>query len=82
MVLHVLSQESLIRWNAIGPHLLASLVFYICCIAYEWLDGFTNCIILSSKLVVVQSLSHIQLFATPWTAAYQASLSFIPIRIL
>ena len=27
-------------------------------------------------VVVVQSLSHVQLFATPWTAAYQASLSF------
>ena len=27
-------------------------------------------------LVVVQSLSHVQLFATPWTAAHQASLSF------
>ena len=26
--------------------------------------------------VVVQSLSHIQLFETPWTAACQASLSF------
>ena len=26
--------------------------------------------------VVVQSLSHVQLFATPWTAARQASLSF------
>ena len=25
--------------------------------------------------VVVQSLSHVQLFATPWTAAYKASLS-------
>ena len=25
---------------------------------------------------LVQSLSHIQLFATPWTAAHQASLSF------
>ena len=25
--------------------------------------------------VVVQSFSHVQLFATPWTAAYQASLS-------
>ena len=25
---------------------------------------------------VVQSLSHVGLFATPWTAAYQASLSF------
>ena len=27
--------------------------------------------------VVVQSLSHIQLFATPWTATHQASLFFI-----
>ena len=26
--------------------------------------------------LVVQLLSHVQLFATPWTAAYQASLSF------
>ena len=29
-----------------------------------------------AALVVVQSLSHVQLFATPWTAACQASLSF------
>ena len=28
------------------------------------------------SLVVVQSLSHVQLFATPWTAAHQVSLSF------
>ena len=27
-------------------------------------------------VVVLHSLSHVQLFATPWTAAYQASLSF------
>jgi len=27
--------------------------------------------------VVVLSLSHVQLFVTPWTAAHQASLSFI-----
>ena len=27
-------------------------------------------------VVIVQSLSHVQLFATPWTAACQASLSF------
>ena len=30
------------------------------------------CVLFSS----VQSLSHVQLFATPWTAAHQASLSF------
>ena len=28
------------------------------------------------NLVVIQSLSRVRLFATPWTAAYQASLSF------
>ena len=27
-------------------------------------------------IVAVQSLSHVQLFVTPWTAAHQASLSF------
>ena len=27
------------------------------------------------KPIVVQSLSHVPLFATPWTAAHQASLS-------
>ena len=31
---------------------------------------------LNDWVVVVQSLSHSQLFATPWTAAHQASLSF------
>ena len=29
-----------------------------------------------SRVVVVQSLSHIWLFVTPWTAAHEASLSF------
>ena len=28
------------------------------------------------RFVVIQSPSHVQLFATPWTAALQASLSF------
>ena len=32
--------------------------------------------------VVVQSLSHVQLFVTPWTAAHQASLSFTIFRSL
>ena len=34
------------------------------------------------QIVVVQSLSHVRLFATPWTAACQASLSFIISRSL
>ena len=32
--------------------------------------------VLSFTVNVVQSLSHVQLFLTPWTAAHQASLSF------
>ena len=32
--------------------------------------------------VVVQLLSHVRLFETPWTAAYQASLSFTIFRSL
>ena len=35
-------------------------------------DGHLSCIQCSS----VQSFSRVQLFATPWTAAHQASLSF------
>ena len=30
----------------------------------------------TGKTIVVQSLSHVQLFVTPWTTAHQASLSF------
>ena len=41
----------------------------------------TNFCLLRS-LVVLQSLSHVQLFATPWTVACQASLSFITSRSL
>jgi len=37
---------------------------------YKWAD------VVVSELFVVQSLSCVQLFATPWTAALQASLSF------
>ena len=33
-------------------------------------------------VVIVQSISHVWLFGTPWTAAFQASLSFIISLIL
>ena len=32
--------------------------------------------VLTQYVVVVQSLSHVQVFVTPWTAAHQASTSF------
>ena len=44
----------------------------------RWLGGITNLFQLSS----VQSLHHVQLFATPWTAAHQASLSITNSRSL
>ena len=40
--------------------------------AIDWMFVSPQCIF----VVVVQSLSHVRLFATPWTAACQASLSF------
>ena len=39
-------------------------------------------ILTHSEVVVIQSLSHNQLFATPWTAPCQASLSFTISRSL
>ena len=44
-----------------------------------WVIIFFNA---NSVFVVFQSLSHVQLFATPWTAALQASLSFTMSRSL
>ena len=50
---------------------------------FQWLPFFalrcfqTVWISLVVHIVVVQSLSHVQLFETPWTTAHQASLSTI-----
>ena len=43
---------------------------------------FLNWTILLNFVVIFQSLSHVQLFATPWTAAHQASLSFTILQSL
>ena len=43
-------------------------------------EGGAVCILI--QFSSVQSLSHVQLFATPWTAACQASLSIINYRSL
>ena len=43
-----------------------------------WVPRRTHIVV----VVAVQSLSHVQLFATPWTAAHQDSLSFTISRSL
>ena len=40
------------------------------------------CVHLAKSVSSVQSLSHVQLFSTPWTAAHQASLSITNSRSL
>ena len=46
-------------------------------LGFKWSeDEGTSKIIWNVYTAVVQLLSHVQLFVTPWTAAYQASLSF------
>ena len=54
-------------WDLSGPDQTG-----ISCIARQILNHWT----IKEGPVVVQSLSHVQLFATPWTAARQPSLSF------
>ena len=44
---------------------------------YNYFQYFSIEILCVILVLVVQSLSHVQLFATQWTAAHQASLSFI-----
>ena len=43
------------------------------CICYQNLQPYSQS---QQSVIVVQSLSHVQLSVTPWTAAHQASLSF------
>ena len=48
---------------------------YISCSLFGLLQqSATNCV---AYVVAAQLVSHVQLIVTPWTAAYQASLSFI-----
>ena len=56
-------------WNKVAHDVLFARKFYF----WKYL---------LQVVVVVQSLSRVQLFATPWTAAGQASLSFIISRSL
>ena len=61
-------------------------------VCWVWILKLLTCILLDLisaslphsplKLLSVQSLTHVQLFATPWTAAHQASLSITNSRSL
>ena len=54
---------------------LSSLCFFKNCLRMAYKEVQRKCEIYK-KNAVVQSLSHVWLFATPWTIARQASLSF------
>ena len=41
----------------------------------EYVTDTSNCLLLTLQIRSDQSLSHVQLFVTPWIAAHQASLS-------
>ena len=80
-------------WKPLNALQWIKLMWYICTVekyttirnneitpfAATWMD-LEN--ILLSKVSSVQSLSHVRLFATPWTAAHQASLSITSSRSL
>ena len=40
------------------------------------ISDFSNSRFFTNQFAVVESLNHVQLFVTPWTAAHQAPLSF------
>ena len=58
------NQAAGLRLTGRDPHTLRMLLPY----SVYWFD--------SNVIIVVQLLSHVWFFATPWTAAHQASLSF------
>ena len=62
-------------WTFYKPWVLnAQLTFYKWFLLF--LVRFILTFLVVVVVVVVQSLSHVQLFTSPWTAAHQASLSF------
>ena len=71
VVLLVLSLPITVRQEVL--HLLFVRFSLLLCIM-TWSHSHTS--VTSTGFSSVQSLSHAQLFATPWPAAHQASLSF------
>ena len=75
--------ENVLWWNSLKKHMprckAAGELVSQACVEMEWLSTGTDGAWLSHLLpvsVVLQLLSCVRLFATPWTVAGQASLSF------
>ena len=67
-------------WLVIHGQMLLWVFYYFALVQYfghlmRRTDSLEK-ILISSFVIVVQLLRHVQLFVTPWTAACQASLSF------
>ena len=77
--------RALTRWTFVGQvmsllfNMLSRLVITFLprskCLLISWLQSPSAVIFSSVQFSSVQSLSHVQLFATPWTATRQGSLS-------
>ena len=62
------------------PMIVVPSLFLLFSHRWVWLFGFLKALL--RYFSSVQSLSHVRLFATPWTAAHQASLSITNSRSL
>ena len=68
-LIYTLNKDSLSCWYIANIFNSKTYFFIVIMLSPDKQNYFFN--------VVVLSLSHVQLFVTPWTAAHQASLSFI-----
>ena len=68
-LIYTLNKNSLSCWYIANIFNSKTYFFIVIMLSPDKQNYFFN--------VVVLSLSHVQLFVTPWTAAHQASLSFI-----
>ena len=79
LIIRVPSSEDFPLRSYKGKSILMALSFQISCLlifgSFSFLEGTCNCLGKVSSFSSVQSLSPVQLFATPWTTACQASLS-------
>ena len=83
-------EDSKVKQTFCSFFLLINFSYWIivdlqCCVSFCLYSKMSHLYPLTFRFyshVVVQSLSHAQLFASPWTAAHQASLSFSSVQLL